>query len=137
MPGDSPPFDNGGSATVGIEGPYGTGEQYSFNQENLHPGLAILFKFPAFSGTNMRVSKNGPSSIARGDIDRGTLMTYTLFYNNFGVQPAENVQLVDTIPPNIEYVFASDGGIYDPARKNLCTTACLARTTEVARQGTW
>jgi hypothetical protein len=49
--GDNPPFDYGGSATVGIEDPSGNiGLQYSFNEQAITAGLAIL-KFPAFSGS--------------------------------------------------------------------------------------
>jgi len=110
VPGDNPPYDNGGSATVGIEGPTGDdGLQYSFNEQVIDPGLAILFKFPQFAGTNLYLSKQAPASK-----DRGSTMTYTLHYHNFGDTQAQNVVLEDTLPAEVEFVSASDGGSYNP-----------------------
>ena len=107
--GDNPPYDNGGSATVGIEGPAGDdGLQYSFNEPVIDPSLAILFKFPQFSGTNLYLSKQAPASK-----DRGSTMTYTLHYHNFGDTPAQNVVLEDTLPAEVEFISASDSGSYD------------------------
>lgn len=106
---DLPPYDHGGSATVGIEGPTGdVGLQYSFNEQVINPGLAILFKFPQFAGTNLFLSKQAPASK-----DHGSAMTYTLHYNNFGNAIAKNVVLKDSLPVQVEFVSASDGGIYD------------------------
>lgn len=114
----SPSYNNGSSATVGIEGPTGQGLQYSYNEAVLFgessPGLAILFKFPAFSGTNMYLSKNAPANK-----DRGSTMTYTLFYNNFGNLSAANVSLNDTLDSNVNFVSASDGGTFDPVTRNV------------------
>ena len=102
-------YNNGVSATVGIENPAGNiGLQYSYNQQVINPGLAILFRFPAFSGTNLFLSKNAP-----GNMDHGNTMTYTVFYNNFGGDAASNVILQDTLPPDVTFVSASDGGTYD------------------------
>ncbi|CAD6493354.1 MAG: CHAP domain protein [Candidatus Argoarchaeum ethanivorans] len=107
--GDNPPYDHGGSATVGIEGPAGDdGLQYSFNEQVIDPSLAILFKFPQFSGTNLYLSKQ-----ALAGKDRGSTMMYTLHYHNFGDTPAQNVVLEDTLPAEVEFVSASDGGSYD------------------------
>jgi uncharacterized repeat protein (TIGR01451 family) len=106
---DLPPYDNGGSATVGIEDPTGSiGLQYSYNEQLITPGLAILFKFPQFSGTNMYVSMQAPSTM-----DRGNSMTYTVYYNNFGDMPASAVGLSMVLSSNVNYVSASDGGIFD------------------------
>ncbi|TFH39934.1 MAG: DUF11 domain-containing protein, partial [ANME-2 cluster archaeon] len=108
--GDNPPYNNGGSATVGIECPSGDdGLQYSFNEPVIDPGLAILFKFPQFAGTNLYLSKKAPASK-----DLGSTMTYTLHYHNFGDTAAQNVVLEDTLPAEVEFVSASDGGSYDP-----------------------
>ena len=106
---DLPPYNNGGSATVGIEGPTGDiGLQYSFNEQVIDPGLAILFKYPQFAGTNLYLTKQAPASK-----DRGSTMTYTLHYHNFGDTEAELVELEDTLPSEVEFVSASDGGNYD------------------------
>ena len=107
--GDNPPYNNGGSATVGIEGPTGDiGLQYSFNEQVIDPGLAILFEFPQFAGTNLYLSKQAPASK-----DRGSTMTYSLYYHNFGDTAAQNVVLEDTLPAEVEFVSASDSGSYD------------------------
>jgi hypothetical protein len=55
---DLSPYDNGGSATIGIESPDGNdGLQYSYNEQVINPELAILYKFPQFAGTNLYLSK--------------------------------------------------------------------------------
>ncbi len=107
-------YNNGASATVGIEGAEGRGLQYSYNEPVISPNTAILFKFPTFSGTNMYISKNAPASK-----DHGSLMTYTLYYNNFGSVAASNVVVQDTLPSNVEFVSASEGGTYDPATRKV------------------
>lgn len=101
-------WDNGASATVGIESANGQGLQYSYNERVINPDLAILFKYPQFAGTNMYLSKQAPASK-----DHGSTMTYTLYYHNFGDTQAENVVLKDTLPQEVEYILASDGGTYD------------------------
>jgi len=112
---DLPPYNNGGSATVGIEDPIGNiGLQYSFNQQVINPGLAILFKFPAFAGTNMYLSMNAPVSM-----DHGSTMTYTLYYNDFGDVAAQNVVLQTTLSSSVGFVSASDGGTYDLATRRV------------------
>lgn len=111
---DRPPYDKGGSATVGIEGPDGRGLQYSYNEQTLSSGMAILFKFPAFSGTNMYISKSAPANM-----DHGNTMTYTLYYNNFGGTIASNVILQDTLPSNVEFISASDGGTYNSGTRKV------------------
>ena len=94
--------DRGTSATVGIESPAGNvGLQYSYNQAWLSNGLAILFQFRAFSGTNLYLSKSAPISM-----DHGNDMTYMLNYNNFGDNPAAAVILEDTLPAEVTFVSA-------------------------------
>lgn len=112
--GDNPPYNNGGSATVGIEGPTGNdGLQYSFNEQVIDPGLAILFKFPQYAGTNLYLSKQAPASK-----DHGSTMTYTLHYHNFGDTAAQNVVLEDNLPSNVE-VESTSAGEYDPVTDTL------------------
>lgn len=64
--------------------------------------------------TNMVISKNGPVTK-----DHGTQMTYDLFYNNFGGNPASNVIMVDTLPTNVEYLSSDNGGIYDAVARTV------------------
>jgi uncharacterized repeat protein (TIGR01451 family) len=112
---DLPPYNNGGSATVGIEDPTGNiGLQYSYNQQVISPGLAILFKFPAFAGTNMYLSMNAPASM-----DHGSTMTYTLYYNDFGDIAAQNVVLQTTLSSSVDFMSASDSGTYDAVTRKI------------------
>ncbi|MEI2761094.1 SdrD B-like domain-containing protein [Methanothrix soehngenii] len=112
---DLSPYDNGGSATIGIESPDGNdGLQYSYNEQVINPELAILYKFPQFAGTNLYLSKQAPASK-----DRGSTMEYTMHYHNFGDTAAQNVVLTDTLPNEVEYVSSSDGGSYDPGTKKV------------------
>lgn len=107
-------YDNGASATVGIESPTGEGLQYSFDEAVLTPELAILFRFPSFTGTNMVISKNAPATK-----DHGTQMAYNLYYNNFGANLASDVVMVDTLPSNVDYVSSTPLGVYDDTAKTL------------------
>jgi len=107
--GDNPPYNNGGSATVGIEDPTGAdGIQYSFNKQEITPELAILYRFPTSIWPNLHLSMNGPASM-----DRGNSMTYTLYYINFGrglfgfFGEAHNVVLTATLPSAVDFVSAS------------------------------
>ena len=112
---DKLPYDNGGSATVGIESPDGTdGLQYSYNEQVIDPGKAILFKFPQYEGTNLYISQNAPINK-----DHGSSMTYTLYYHNFGNAVAQNVVLKDELASNIEFESASNGGLYNPSTRTV------------------
>ena len=121
--------NNGSSATVGIEGALGFGLQYSYDNNSLSPGLAILFKYPQFNGTNLFLSKQAPASK-----DNDSVMTYNLFYNNFGDTGAQNVMLEDTLPVQMEFISASNSGIYDPITRkvswNIGTVTPLGRGYE-------
>jgi len=107
---DFSPFNNGGSATVGIEGPDGTdGLQYSFNEQVIEPGLSILFTFPQSAGTNLYLSEQAPECK-----ENGTVITYLLHYHNFGDTAAQNVFLEDELSEDVEFESASEGGTYYP-----------------------
>lgn len=113
--GDNPPYNNGGSATVGIEGPTGdVGLEYSYNQPVIDPDLAILFKYPQFAGTNMYLSNQAPASK-----DHGSMMTYTLHYHNFGDTEAQDVMIEDTLPQEVEFISASDIFSYDSTTRKV------------------
>lgn len=108
-------YDNGGSATVGIESPIGDdGLQYSYNKQMIKPGLAILYRFPQTEGTNLYLSKQAPASK-----DRGSTMIYTMHYHNFGDTVAQNVVLSDTLPSEVNFISSSDGGSYDSSTRKI------------------
>ncbi|MCQ6962291.1 alkaline phosphatase family protein [Methanolobus chelungpuianus] len=112
---DRPPYNKGGSATVGIESPDGNGGiQYSYNKQVINPELAILFKFPQYAGTNLYLSAQAP--VAK---DRGSNMTYRLYYHNFGDSAAQNAVLTDSLPSQVEFISASGNGIYSPVSRKI------------------
>jgi uncharacterized repeat protein (TIGR01451 family) len=49
----------------------------------------------------------------------GETLTYELTWVNAGPNPAENAVVVDTLPPELAFVAASDGGRYDPAARTV------------------
>lgn len=106
-------MDYGGEATVGIEGPIGQGLQYSYDEKVLESGKAILFKYPQQGGTNFYISNEGPQSS-----DQGSSVTYTLYYNNIGID-AQNVVLEDTLPDQVVFESASDNGVYDSSTRTV------------------
>jgi uncharacterized repeat protein (TIGR01451 family) len=109
-------FNNGISATVGIEDPTGSvGLEYSYNEPVLSSGLAILFEYPNLVILpNLYVSINAPTNM-----DKGELMNYTVSYCNLGGTPASNVAITVTLPPEVDFVSASADGIYDPNLKTV------------------
>lgn len=112
---DLPPYDDGGSATVGIESPSGNdGLQYSYNEKVIKPGLAIRFKFPLSSGTNLILSKQAPMRTSPGG-----MVDYTIHYHNLGKEPATNVVLNDVLSNNVEYSSSTYGGHYEPSTKTV------------------
>ncbi len=78
------------------------------------PQSALYISPPAAYSSNMRVSKNAPVGM-----DHGNTMNYTLYFNNFGSMKASNVILKDTLPPDVEFLSASDDGIYNSATRNV------------------
>ena len=65
-------------------------------------------------GVNLSIYKYAPTTILPGEV-----MSYTLYYMNFGNKDAHNVVIQDTLPDNVEFKYASDGGVYDPSTKNV------------------
>ena len=49
----------------------------------------------------------------------GDTITYTISYDNHGYGPADNVTIVDTLPPRMTFVSATNGGTYDPATRKV------------------
>ena len=55
----------------------------------------------------------GLSMQAPGSTFQGNLITYWLYYQNFGQINVSNVVLTDTLPENGEFVSVSNGGVYN------------------------
>ena len=58
--------------------------------------------------------KTGPETASPGES-----ATYELTWLNGGPAPAENAVVVDTLPPELVFESASDGGRYDAARRSV------------------
>ncbi|HSW56835.1 MAG TPA: carbohydrate binding domain-containing protein [Dehalococcoidales bacterium] len=80
--------------------------QIGISAENA-PGFLYENTFEVVEGSNLILSKYTPVTIMKG-----ALLTFTLYYSNFG-QVAADVVLVDTLPSDLIFVSASDGGTYD------------------------
>ena len=78
------------------------------NDWQIITNVSLSAGLTGFSGTNLYLSMNAPASM-----DRGNPMTYTMYYDNFGDTPASNAVLSVTLPSNVNFVTASDGGTYD------------------------
>jgi uncharacterized repeat protein (TIGR01451 family) len=56
-------------------------------------------------GANLILSKTCPAAK-----EQGSVMTYTIYYQNFGTEAAESVVISDTLPSEVVYVSSSNGG---------------------------
>ena len=59
----------------------------------------------------LSIAKTAPAAIGEG-----TLLTYTLSYENVGGQVANSVSIQDTVPSGTTFVSASDGGVLRSGR---------------------
>ncbi|MCK4937527.1 MAG: tandem-95 repeat protein [Methanosarcinales archaeon] len=81
------------------------------------PSDVLFISPPVKVAPIMHLSKNAPASM-----DQGYKMIYTMYYHNFGTIPASNVELKDILPPEVDYISASDGGTFDDASKTVTWT---------------
>jgi uncharacterized repeat protein (TIGR01451 family) len=70
---------------------------------------AIVVTEPALA-----LQKTGPKRLFLGRVAE-----FHLDVANPGSAPANNVQVIDTLPPEFEFVEASDGGKFDPATRGV------------------
>jgi len=57
------------------------------------------------------------SPTAPASKDHNSTMIYTLYYHNIGDTAAANVVLDDTLPPEVEFISASDNGSYNRSQE--------------------
>jgi uncharacterized repeat protein (TIGR01451 family) len=94
-----------------INCPCGEGGDYAWNDipgGSLFGIVEAAPEVPQFVGTNLFLSNQAPASK-----DRGSALIFIIHYHNFGNTTAQNVVLRDNLPTQVEFVSASDGGIYD------------------------
>ncbi len=53
------------------------------------------------------------------DANPGDTLTYTLSYENYGYNAADNTTIVDKLPEHVTYVNASNGGVYNSASNSV------------------
>ena len=63
------------------------------------------YRTTILKGANLILSKSSPATK-----EQGSTMTYTIYYQNFGTEPAENVIISDTLPSEVVYISSSNGG---------------------------
>ena len=122
-------YDGGRSATVGIESPDGTdGLQYLYDEALITGEQAIMFYYPPFEGPDLYLSQTAPDSL-----DRGSEMTCTFFYVNFGDVPAANVVLTEILPAEVVFI-AAPAVIDKDTREVIVTAGTYDKTTHTV---TW
>ena len=66
------------------------------------------------SGPALNITRGGPRRLLPNKPGQ-----YTNTVTNPGSTPALNVRIVETIPPGMDFVEASDGGEYNPSRRSI------------------
>ncbi len=101
-------YDNGASATVGLENNQANiWSEYCHESSpacNLTDTLAIAFYHPDHLGArpDLQVSKSGTAQVQPGGN-----VTYTIYYSNTGSRLASNVLIIDTPQSGLQYVGAN------------------------------
>jgi uncharacterized repeat protein (TIGR01451 family) len=72
-------------------------------------GKAYIFTFKGTPDVDLAIAKEAPVTVAAG-----ASMTYTLVVHNGGSSPASGVAVVDTLPAEVEFAWASGDGVYSP-----------------------
>ena len=96
-------FDNGASATVGIQGNNTTALQYSFNTPALSSGLAICFTAPPPSPR----FDNSSLTLNPALVTPGATVTASLLISNTGDLDASTTTITLPLSPDITYLAAS------------------------------
>lgn len=63
---------------------------------------------PVIANPDLEITKDDGVLVAR----TGDLLTYLITYRNVGDQTASGITVVDTLPPGVRFVSATDGGVY-------------------------
>jgi len=101
-------YDNGASATVGLENNQADiWSEYCHESDpacNLASNLAIAFYHPDNLGArpDLQISKSAPAQVQPGGN-----VTYTIYYSNTGSRLASNVLITDTLQSGLQYTGAN------------------------------
>jgi uncharacterized repeat protein (TIGR01451 family) len=80
------------------------------NQTGESGALFAQLVIPIFV-PELRITKTDGLATAKP----GDTLTYTINYENYGSAPANDTTIVDTLPPRVSFVSATNGGTYNPA----------------------
>jgi uncharacterized repeat protein (TIGR01451 family) len=102
------------STTIPLAPPIGTLDMVTVTAAALHnPVLfhnqAHLFTYKGTPQVSLDIAKAAPPTV-----EAGTIMTYTLVAHNAGPAPAGGVVLTETLPADVTFAWASEGGTYSP-----------------------
>ena len=102
------------STTIPLAPPIGTLDMVTVTAAALHN--PVLFHNQAYLYTYKGTPQVGLSvdKLAPAIVEAGTVMTYTLVAHNAGPAPAGEVVITETLPANVTFAWASEGGTYSP-----------------------
>lgn len=88
------------------------------------------FSIPLYNPEIKVTKTDGVDLAAPGD-----QLTYTIDYENYGYNAADDVVIVDTLPEKVTFVSATNGGVYNPATRTVkweVGTLAIGQTGQVA-----
>ncbi len=106
------PISSGSHRTSSPNGHGLTVEGYNGFDSYLYPGGAAL----AAINVDLVLTKDDQMEDCASI---GSNITYKVCYQNKGDDPANNVVIVDTLAPEVDFVSASGGGVYDPVLRTV------------------
>ena len=122
---------NGGGASgtarfaVTVNSPLLSGVTQLFNTVNINgeqgPGEGSSDDTPVIAAPDLSISKTD----GRNAVQAGNVLTYVITINNTGNQEAVNVEITDTLPANVTYLGASNGGALNSGGQVLWSVASL------------
>jgi uncharacterized repeat protein (TIGR01451 family) len=113
------PVSSGPHQTASASGHGLTVEGYNSADSYLYPGGAALNPI----NVDLVLTKDDQVSTCA---TVGATINYRVCYQNTGDDPANNVSIVDTLPPDVNFVSASGGGVYNPLTRTVTWSVATA-----------
>jgi uncharacterized repeat protein (TIGR01451 family) len=113
------PVDSGSHQTASTNGHGLTVEGYNGFDSYLYPGGAAL------NAINIALVLTKDDQVSTC-VPIGGTINYRVCYQNTGNDPANNVVIVDTLPPEVDFVSASGGGVYNPGPRTVTWNVATA-----------
>ncbi len=103
----------GYTQTYGVPNTDNNGQVSPFAATIVDGNSVLYADFGYADGHLLSVSK--ANNVSPNAVEAGAELVYTINYSVSGREPAPNVVLRDMLPSQVEFVSASDGGVYDAA----------------------